>query len=132
MGIDRVTTRSTPGNNFLRRQSPQRHWKTEPVSDTKAACRKALPVANRKHFQRCSFTFRRHRDESMEISSQSYILTKGWSRFVKEKNLKAGETVSFQRSTSSDKQLYIDWKTKNGSGRSNIQEQATLQHVQEW
>ena len=51
---------------------------------------------------------------------------------MKEKNLKAGDIVSFQRSTGSDKQLYIDWKTKNGSGSSNIQEQATLQHVQEW
>ncbi|KAG5603765.1 hypothetical protein H5410_025257 [Solanum commersonii] len=46
-------------------------------------------------------------------SSQSYVLTKGWSRFVKEKNLKAGDIVSFQRSTSGDKQLYIDFKAKN-------------------
>lgn len=47
-------------------------------------------------------------------SSQSYVLTKGWSRFVKEKNLKAGDIVCFQRSTGSDKQLYIDWKTRSG------------------
>lgn len=46
-------------------------------------------------------------------SSQSYVLTKGWSRFVKEKNLKAGDTVCFQRSTGPDRQLYIDWKTRN-------------------
>ncbi|KAF7808919.1 AP2/ERF and B3 domain-containing transcription factor RAV1-like [Senna tora] len=46
-------------------------------------------------------------------SSQSYVLTKGWSRFVKEKNLKAGDTVSFHRSTGPDRQLYIDWKTRN-------------------
>ena len=46
-------------------------------------------------------------------SSQSYVLTKGWSRFVKEKNLKAGDTVCFHRSTGPDKQLYIDWKTRN-------------------
>ncbi|KAI3978083.1 hypothetical protein MKX01_032460, partial [Papaver californicum] len=45
-------------------------------------------------------------------SSQSYVLTKGWSRFVKEKNLKAGYVVSFQRSTGQDKQLYIDWKPR--------------------
>ncbi|KAJ4841367.1 regulator of (H+)-ATPase in vacuolar membrane [Turnera subulata] len=45
-------------------------------------------------------------------SSQSYVLTKGWSRFVKEKNLKAGDIVSFQRSTGQDKQLYIDWKAR--------------------
>nr|QNI23763.1 AP2/ERF transcription factor [Camptotheca acuminata] len=49
-------------------------------------------------------------------SSQSYVLTKGWSRFVKEKNLKAGDIVSFQRSTGPDKQLFIDWKGRNGSG----------------
>ncbi|KAF6143786.1 hypothetical protein GIB67_016707 [Kingdonia uniflora] len=45
-------------------------------------------------------------------SSQSYVLTKGWSRFVKEKCLKAGDVVSFLRSTGSDKQLYIDWKPR--------------------
>ncbi|XP_028768185.1 AP2/ERF and B3 domain-containing transcription factor RAV1 [Neltuma alba] len=43
-------------------------------------------------------------------SSQSYVLTKGWSRFVKEKNLKAGDMVSFSRSIGPEKQLYIDWK----------------------
>ncbi|XP_022733864.1 AP2/ERF and B3 domain-containing transcription factor RAV1-like [Durio zibethinus] len=47
-------------------------------------------------------------------SSQSYVLTKGWSRFVKEKNLKAGDIVSFQRSTGPEKQLYIDWKLRTG------------------
>ncbi|KAK9063755.1 hypothetical protein SSX86_017627 [Deinandra increscens subsp. villosa] len=52
-------------------------------------------------------------------SSQSYVLTKGWSRFVKEKNLQAGDIVSFQRSTGPDKQLYIDWKVKTGSGQTN-------------
>ncbi|KAK9105568.1 hypothetical protein Scep_022412 [Stephania cephalantha] len=50
-------------------------------------------------------------------SSQSYVLTKGWSRFVKEKSLKAGDTVSFLRSTGAgqDRQLYIDWKPR-GAG----------------
>jgi RAV-like factor len=48
-------------------------------------------------------------------SSQSYVLTKGWSRFVKDKGLKAGDVVTFMRSTGSDKQLYIDWKSRTGS-----------------
>jgi RAV-like factor len=52
-------------------------------------------------------------------SSQSYVLTKGWSRFVKEKDLRAGDIVSFQRSTGPDKQLYIDWKSRNNNGSSN-------------
>ncbi|TVU26851.1 hypothetical protein EJB05_29420 [Eragrostis curvula] len=30
-------------------------------------------------------------------SSQSYVLTKGWSRYVKEKNLDAGDVVHFER-----------------------------------
>jgi hypothetical protein len=30
-------------------------------------------------------------------SSQSYVMTKGWSRFVKEKRLGAGDTVAFTR-----------------------------------
>lgn len=44
-------------------------------------------------------------------SSQSYVLTKGWSRFVKEKKLTAGDIVSFHRSISGDNQLCIDWKS---------------------
>ncbi|KAI5067662.1 hypothetical protein GOP47_0018190 [Adiantum capillus-veneris] len=44
-------------------------------------------------------------------SSQSYVFTKGWSAFVKEKKLKAGDMVSFKRSAASngvhDKRLFI-------------------------
>ncbi|KAF8097282.1 hypothetical protein N665_0292s0060 [Sinapis alba] len=47
-------------------------------------------------------------------SSQSYVLTKGWSRFVKEKNLRAGDVVCFERSTGPDRQLFIDWKVRSG------------------
>ncbi|XP_019083256.1 PREDICTED: AP2/ERF and B3 domain-containing transcription repressor RAV2 [Camelina sativa] len=47
-------------------------------------------------------------------SSQSYVLTKGWSRFVKEKHLRAGDVVTFERSTGLDRQLYIDWKVRSG------------------
>jgi len=44
-------------------------------------------------------------------SSQSYVLTKGWSRFVREKGLRAGDTIVFSHSTySSEKQLFIDCK----------------------
>ncbi|XP_057424423.1 AP2/ERF and B3 domain-containing transcription factor RAV1-like [Lotus japonicus] len=49
-------------------------------------------------------------------SSQSYVLTKGWSRFVKEKNLRAGDAVRFHRSTGPDRQLYIDCKASSSSG----------------
>lgn len=48
-------------------------------------------------------------------SSQSYVLTKGWSRYVKEKKLKAGDIVSFKRCIGvgvEDKQLYIDSKVR--------------------
>ncbi|MCO5574572.1 hypothetical protein L7F22_028360 [Adiantum nelumboides] len=41
-------------------------------------------------------------------SSQSYVFTKGWSGFVKEKKLEAGDIVSFERSTSKKEvQLFI-------------------------
>ncbi|WVZ99500.1 hypothetical protein U9M48_044783 [Paspalum notatum var. saurae] len=43
-------------------------------------------------------------------SSQSYVLTKGWSRFVKEKGLHAGDAVGFYRSAA--KQLFIDCKVR--------------------
>ncbi|XP_065859998.1 B3 domain-containing transcription factor NGA1 [Euphorbia lathyris] len=47
-------------------------------------------------------------------SSQSYVMTKGWSRFVKEKKLDAGDIVSFQRGVgeSAKHQLYIDWRRR--------------------
>ncbi|RRT32172.1 hypothetical protein B296_00053055 [Ensete ventricosum] len=46
-------------------------------------------------------------------SSHSYVLTRGWSRFVKEKRLEAGDVVTFQRSAGTDKQLFIDAKARS-------------------
>uniref|UniRef100_A0A0D3EJF1 AP2/ERF and B3 domain-containing protein n=1 Tax=Oryza barthii TaxID=65489 RepID=A0A0D3EJF1_9ORYZ len=46
-------------------------------------------------------------------SSQSYVLTKGWSRFVREKGLRPGDTVAFSRSAAAwgtEKHLLIDCK----------------------
>ncbi|KAF0905043.1 hypothetical protein E2562_000853 [Oryza meyeriana var. granulata] len=44
-------------------------------------------------------------------SSQSYVLTKGWSRFVREKGLRPGDTVAFSRSAwGTEKHLLIDCK----------------------
>ncbi|KAG6497905.1 B3 domain-containing protein Os03g0120900-like [Zingiber officinale] len=48
-------------------------------------------------------------------SSQSYVITKGWSRFVKEKGLGAGDTVSFSRGSGNPaarRRLFIDWKRR--------------------
>jgi len=45
-------------------------------------------------------------------SSQSYVLTKGWSRFVKDKKLEAGDIVSFHRGSAQSHQLYISWKRR--------------------
>ncbi|WOL05745.1 B3 domain-containing protein [Canna indica] len=47
-------------------------------------------------------------------SSQSYVMTKGWSRFVKEKRLDAGDVVSFGRGIgeAGRDHLYIDWKRR--------------------
>ncbi|KAH0466854.1 hypothetical protein IEQ34_004092 [Dendrobium chrysotoxum] len=49
-------------------------------------------------------------------SSQSYVLTKGWSRFVKEKGLVAGDLVGFYRSKGEERQLYIECKPRSGEG----------------
>jgi RAV-like factor len=39
------------------------------------------------------------------------VLTKGWNRFVREKGLRAGDTIVFSHSTyGSEKQLFIDCK----------------------
>ncbi|VVB06919.1 unnamed protein product [Arabis nemorensis] len=51
-------------------------------------------------------------------SSQSYVMTKGWNRFVKERTLNAGDTVSFHRGYIPDdnepekqrKLMFIDWR----------------------
>ncbi|CAA7403572.1 unnamed protein product [Spirodela intermedia] len=45
-------------------------------------------------------------------SSQSYVITKGWSRFVKEKRLRAGDTVSFWRGAGEGgrQMFFIDWR----------------------
>ncbi|KAF0926547.1 hypothetical protein E2562_026035 [Oryza meyeriana var. granulata] len=45
-------------------------------------------------------------------SSQSYVLTKGWSRFVKDKGLHAGDAVGFYRSAGKHAQLFIDCKVR--------------------
>uniref|UniRef100_A0A0D9UWK3 AP2/ERF and B3 domain-containing protein n=1 Tax=Leersia perrieri TaxID=77586 RepID=A0A0D9UWK3_9ORYZ len=54
-------------------------------------------------------------------SSQSYVLTKGWSRFVREKGLNAGDVVVFSQSAlGMEKHLLIDCKKR----RNNKQEVA--------
>ncbi|MCE3052035.1 hypothetical protein HAX54_051441 [Datura stramonium] len=47
-------------------------------------------------------------------SSQSYVLTKGWSRFVKEKKLDAGDVVMFERHRVDGDRQFIGWRRKNG------------------
>ncbi|KAI3987997.1 hypothetical protein MKX01_027420 [Papaver californicum] len=45
-------------------------------------------------------------------SSQSYVMTKGWSRFVKEKRLEAGDIAYFGRGAAESykHRYHIDWK----------------------
>ncbi|CAN1141836.1 B3 domain-containing protein At5g06250 [Linum perenne] len=46
-------------------------------------------------------------------SSQSYVLTKGWSRFVKEKQLDAGDVVLFERGVNDQRdRLFIRWRKR--------------------
>ncbi|XVE77355.1 hypothetical protein DITRI_Ditri13aG0055800 [Diplodiscus trichospermus] len=60
-------------------------------------------------------------------SSQSYVMTKGWSRFVKEKKLDAGDIVSFHRGVgeSGKDRLYIDWRR-----RPDAPDPTSLAHIQ--
>ncbi|KAK1300354.1 B3 domain-containing protein [Acorus calamus] len=46
-------------------------------------------------------------------SSQSYVLTKGWSRYVKEKRLDAGDVVSFGRCRRDRSRLFIGWRRRD-------------------
>ncbi|KAF5737427.1 B3 domain-containing protein [Tripterygium wilfordii] len=47
-------------------------------------------------------------------SSQSYVLTKGWSRYVKEKKLDAGDVVFFERQRTDTDRLFIGWRRRGG------------------
>ncbi|KAJ0866101.1 putative transcription factor B3-Domain family [Helianthus annuus] len=51
-------------------------------------------------------------------SSQTYVITKGWSSFVKEKKLHAGDIVFFQRGVggSATGRLFINWRHQNFRG----------------
>ncbi|XP_077230175.1 B3 domain-containing protein At3g11580-like [Tasmannia lanceolata] len=57
-------------------------------------------------------------------SSQSYVLTKGWSRFVKEKRLEAGDLVFFQRCNRD--RLFIGWRRRNDAP---VQDSSAVQAV---
>ncbi|KAF6169250.1 hypothetical protein GIB67_013680 [Kingdonia uniflora] len=48
-------------------------------------------------------------------SSQSYVLTKGWSRYVKEKKLDAGDIVSFDRLQFDNQRNFIRWRRRGTS-----------------
>ncbi|KAK8540093.1 hypothetical protein V6N13_048812 [Hibiscus sabdariffa] len=48
-------------------------------------------------------------------SSQSYVLTKGWSRYVKEKQLDAGDIILFQRHRSDADRLFIGWRRRGAA-----------------
>ena len=51
-------------------------------------------------------------------SSQSYVLTKGWSRYVKDKQLDPADVVFFQRQRSDSRRLFIGWR-RRGQGSSS-------------
>ncbi|KAK9036922.1 hypothetical protein V6N11_021845 [Hibiscus sabdariffa] len=52
-------------------------------------------------------------------SSQSYVLTKGWSRYVKEKQLDAGDVILFQRHRTDGDRLFIGWKRRGAAAATN-------------
>ncbi|ESW17331.1 hypothetical protein PHAVU_007G230700 [Phaseolus vulgaris] len=45
-------------------------------------------------------------------SSQSYVLTKGWSRYVKDKRLDTGDVVLFERHRADAHRLFIGWRRR--------------------
>lgn len=51
-------------------------------------------------------------------SSQSYVLTKGWSRYVKDKRLDAGDVVLFERHRDDAQRLFIGWRRRRPNGSS--------------
>ncbi|XP_009776788.1 B3 domain-containing protein At2g36080-like [Nicotiana sylvestris] len=59
-------------------------------------------------------------------SSQSYVLTKGWSRFVKEKRLDAGDIVLFERHRFDGDRLFIGWRRRNTAVSASVQESSAV------
>ncbi|XP_019429225.1 PREDICTED: B3 domain-containing protein At2g36080-like isoform X2 [Lupinus angustifolius] len=48
-------------------------------------------------------------------SSQSYVLTKGWSRYVKDKRLESGDVVLFERHRGDARRHFIGWRRRRTS-----------------
>ncbi|KAL5067637.1 hypothetical protein RYX36_018524 [Vicia faba] len=61
-------------------------------------------------------------------SSQSYVLTKGWSRYVKDKRLDAGDVVLFERHRVDSQRLFINWRRRNGNDESAYVSRGVGQH----
>ncbi|XP_041027455.1 B3 domain-containing protein At2g36080-like [Juglans microcarpa x Juglans regia] len=59
-------------------------------------------------------------------SSQSYVLTKGWSRYVKEKRLDAGDVVLFERHRSNGERLFIGWRRRGAAAHDSGGDNGTL------
>lgn len=53
-------------------------------------------------------------------SSRCYVLSRGWTWFVKDKNLKAGDVVCFEQSIGADKKMYINFRSAEESVQSNV------------
>ncbi|XP_027934719.1 B3 domain-containing protein At2g36080-like [Vigna unguiculata] len=53
-------------------------------------------------------------------SSQSYVLTKGWSRYVKDKRLDAGDVVLFERHRADAHRLFIGWRRRRHGDTSPV------------
>ncbi|MQL78868.1 hypothetical protein Taro_011307 [Colocasia esculenta] len=107
--FDKAVTPSDVGKLnrlVIPKQHAEKHFRLQIGSSTAATCKGVLLNFEDPCGKVWRFRY------SYWNSSQSYVLTKGWSRFVKEKSLQAGDVVSFHRSTGPDRQLYIDWKPR--------------------
>uniref|UniRef100_A0A0E0F8L8 TF-B3 domain-containing protein n=1 Tax=Oryza meridionalis TaxID=40149 RepID=A0A0E0F8L8_9ORYZ len=111
----------------------KRRRQAQPPGGAQAARGEALPAAadelqrlrhrRRGHLQLCKGVLLNFEDGEGKVwrfrysywnSSQSYVLTKGWSRFVREKGLRASDTIVFSRlAYGPDKLLFIDCKKNN-------------------
>nr|BBF89344.1 DNA-binding protein RAV2-like [Oryza barthii] len=87
------------------KQHAEKHF---PLRRTSSDASATAVAATCNSARACSSTSRTARE------SQSYVLTKGWSRFVREKGLRASDTIAFSRlAYGPDKLLFIDCKKNN-------------------
>lgn len=113
-----ITTNITKQHMFEKLLTPSDVGKLNRLVIPKQHAEKHFPLGNEVQRKGLVLSFE---DEAGKLwrfrysywnSSQSYVLTKGWSRYVKEKRLDAGDVVLFHRHMLDCEKMFIGWRRR--------------------